>query len=248
MSPSRRPYTSTALSWSFHSLYGIFTLRPSRWSTTGAGRRLLCTTSSPPMRSLTSAGCTKMGSSSSSLLLTWMTFSMASEIWSSCLISSSRRILSTLRPIPQTTASQLGRESIWGPQAATTGIWMSSNKRTLCSKMQSLKLPSTNTAASYSSMMAFSSALIWAVLRPLPRASPMTTVIAPNRLSCSAMSQVGCGMWCRPSVGATTAISVPARGTCTIFPPSSRVLASMAVRSSSGMAMVTVICTCICVF
>gem|GEM_PF-4214859 len=114
--------------------------------------------------------------------------------------------------------------------------------------MQSLKLPRTKTAASYSSMIAFSSALICEVRRPLPRARPMTTVIAPSLLSCSAMSQVGWGMWWRPRVGATTAISVPASGTLTILPPSSRVLASMAGRSSSGMAIVTRIWTWIWVF
>ena len=54
------------------------------------------------------------------------------------------------------------------------------------------------------------------------------------------MSQMGWGMWWRPRVGPTTAISVPARGTSLTCPPISLQRASTRGRSSEGMDMVTV--------
>ena len=105
---------------------------------------------------------------------------------------------------------------------------------------QLLKLPIMKMTPSYSSRVSLSVMEICEVALPRPLAIPMTTVTAPYLLSSSAMSQIGCGMWCLPSVGPTTAISVPASGTLLTTPPMSLQTLSMASLSSSGTDMMTV--------
>ncbi len=239
ISPSFRPYTTTFSRYSLCSAYGILILNPSRCSTIGAGLRHMSIGSYPSRICLTSAGCTKSGSSSRLLFLSFRILSIASTISSSLALSSGVLILDALRPTPETMASQVSSTpSGAGPETSSVGTWMSLISSALVST-QVLKFPIMKMAPSYSSMTHLSVMEICEVFLPRPLAMPMTTVTAPFLLRISAMSQIGWGMWCLPRVGPTTAISVPASGTFLTSPPMSLQTASTASRSSSGTDITT---------